>query len=123
ACAMRSLGASGISVFPLGLDSGAFGWISGAATTIDILNRFHEAGGNLISTADHYAGGRSEVMIGQWLETVPDRSSVVISAIVGRHPDAPGLSPKTLISATEASLVRLRTDYIDILTFDGDNVD
>lgn len=84
-----------------------------------LLDRFAEAGGNLVSTADHYAGGRSEVMIGTWLAALPDRESAIISTTIGRHPDAPGLTARAVVRATEGSLLRLATDYIDILTLDG----
>jgi aryl-alcohol dehydrogenase-like predicted oxidoreductase len=88
-----------------------------------VLDAYWTAGGNLVSTADHYAGGRSEVMIGAWLRTVSDRGSVVIETRVGRHPDAAGLSRRRMLRAVENSLTRLGTDYIDFLSFDTEDAD
>src|ERR1700712_17066 len=90
----RDVGGTGIVVSPIGIDGAVFGWAAGIDETASVLDTFAAAGGNLVSTADHYAGGRSEVMIGAWLRTVPDRSSVVIETRVGRHPDVAGLSPR-----------------------------
>ncbi len=107
--------------FPMAIDGSAFGWTAGADETAGILARFADAGGRLVCTADHYAGGRSEVMIGRWLGTLRDRSSVIVATKIGRHPDSPGLSARAIVHATEASLYRLATDYIDILSFDGEH--
>lgn len=115
----RDLGGTGILVQPVALDASAFGWASGIDATERVLDVFAEAGGNLISTADQYAGGRSEIMIGTWLRA-HDRGSVVLSTMVGKHPDASGLSARSILRAVESSLERLGTDYIDILGFDGD---
>jgi aryl-alcohol dehydrogenase-like predicted oxidoreductase len=107
--------------FPLALDGNVFGWASGVEQTARALDSFEAAGGQLISTADHYAGGRSEVMIGNWVRTRHARSSVILATKIGRHPDAPGLSARSVVQATEACLERLQTDYIDLLSFDGDH--
>ncbi|MET3768398.1 aryl-alcohol dehydrogenase-like predicted oxidoreductase [Marisediminicola sp. UYEF4] len=107
--------------FPMAIDGSAFGWTAGADEAAGVLARFADAGGRLVCTADHYAGGRSEVMIGRWLGTLRDRSSVIVATKVGRHPDSPGLSARAIVRATEASLYRLATDYIDILSFDGEH--
>ncbi|MCU1550556.1 MAG: aldo/keto reductase [Glaciihabitans sp.] len=116
----REIGDTGILVATVALDGSIFGWAAGADETAAVLDGYYAADGNLVSTADHYAGGRSEVMIGSWLRTVSDRSSVVIATQVGRHPDAPGLSRRSILGAVEASLERLRTDYVDFLSLDGD---
>lgn len=118
---MRTVGHSGLEVFPVGIDGGVFGWQSGARDAAAMLDAFADSRGNLIYTADHHAGGRSEVMIGSWLRTRPDRSRFVVATTVGRHPDWPGLSPRMVTRAAEASLRRLGTDHIDILTLDGTN--
>lgn len=118
---MREVAETGLRIHPIGIDGEVFGWTSGASQSADLLERFAEAGGTLVSTADHYAGGRSEVMIGSWLATLPDRGSMVIATTIGRHPDASGLGPRAVVRATEGSLSRLGTDYIDILTLDGDD--
>lgn len=115
----RRVPGTGIDVHPFAVDGSVFGWASGVEETSRILDVMLDYGGNLVSTADHYAGGRSEVMIGGWLKTVADRSQVLVSTKIGRHPDAAGLSPRTIVRAAEASLLRLETDYVDFLTLDG----
>jgi len=116
----RTIGPTGLNVFPFGIDGSVFGWAAGYDATIAVLDQFATAGGTLISTADHYAGGRSEIMIGSWLAK-QRRDDHVVATKVGRHPDAPGLSAASIRGAVDASLERLRTDYIDVLSFDGDH--
>jgi aryl-alcohol dehydrogenase-like predicted oxidoreductase len=117
----RDVGGTGVIVSPIGIDGAVFGWAAGIDETASVLDTYAAAGGNLVSTADHYAGGRSEVMIGAWLRTVPDRSTVIVETRVGRHPDAAGLSNRKMLRAVENSLTRLGTDYVDFLSFDGED--
>lgn len=117
----REIGSTGVVVHPLAIDGSIFGWAAGEEAAAEILDLFRASGGTLVTTADHYAAGRSELMIGSWLRTVRDRSSVVIATKVGRHPDAAGLSQRTVLRAAEASLYRLGTDYVDFLSFDGEH--
>ncbi|BDZ47464.1 aldo/keto reductase [Naasia aerilata] len=117
----RQIGTTGIGVFPYGIDGSVFGWTAGFEAAIDVLDEFHGAGGTLISTADHYAGGRSEVMIGAWLARQPERERLVLATKIGRHPDTPGLSARSIRAAVDNSLERLRTGYLDLLSFDGDH--
>jgi aryl-alcohol dehydrogenase-like predicted oxidoreductase len=119
--APRTIDDTGIVVRPIALDGGVFGWASGVGETSSVLDLFHESGGNLVSTSDHYAGGRSEIMIGSWLRTLDDRSSVIIATKIGKHPDAFGLGRRAILRAVESSLDRLGTDYIDFLSLDGDD--
>lgn len=116
---LRRVPGTDVSVHPFAVDGSVFGWASGVEETARILDSMLDYGGNLVSTADHYAGGRSEVMIGGWLSTLPDRGRVVVATKIGRHPDAPGLSTRNVVRAAEASLQRLETDYIDFLALDG----
>jgi aryl-alcohol dehydrogenase-like predicted oxidoreductase len=117
----RELSHTGISIFPVAIDGSIFGWAAGIDHTMEVLDSFLAAGGQLVSTADHYAGGRSEVMIGTWLARRGTRERVLLATKVGRHPDNPGLSARSLVNAVEASLERFRTDRIDLLSFDGDH--
>jgi aryl-alcohol dehydrogenase-like predicted oxidoreductase len=117
----RDVGGTGITVSPIGIDGAVFGWAAGIDDTTSVLDTYLAAGGNFVSTADHYAGGRSEVMIGGWLRTVSDRGSIVIETRVGRHPDAAGLSRNRMLRAVENSLTRLGTDYVDFLSFDTED--
>jgi aryl-alcohol dehydrogenase-like predicted oxidoreductase len=119
--ASRPLGGTGLVSFPLALDGSIFGWASGPEETSAVLDAFSAAGGRLVATADHYAGGRSEVMLGAWMRDRGHRDGMLVATRVGRHPDAAGLSPNAIARGVEASLRRLGTDRIDFLTFDGDH--
>ncbi|GLZ11004.1 oxidoreductase [Actinomadura sp. NBRC 104425] len=98
-------------------------------TSFAILDRFVEAGGTMIDTADNYAfwldggrGGESETVIGRWLASRKVRDQVFIGTKVGAQPKTPGtglenaegLSEKAIRSAAEGSLRRLGTDHIDL---------
>ena len=82
-----------------------------------MLDRFVEAGGTFIDTADVYGAGASEEILGRWLARQP-RDNLVIATkaygAMGPGPNDGGAGRKHLISAVEASLRRLRTDYIDL---------
>jgi aryl-alcohol dehydrogenase-like predicted oxidoreductase len=84
------------------------------------IERFLDAGGNLIDTADVYADGASEEIIGRWLTSKQprDRERVVL-ATKGRFPmgDGPndaGLSRRHLTAALDASLRRLNAERVDL---------
>jgi aryl-alcohol dehydrogenase-like predicted oxidoreductase len=117
----RDVGGTGVLVSPIALDGAPFGWVAGIDESSRILDVYAAGGGNFVSTADHYAGGRSEIMIGSWLRTVADRSSVVLETRIGQHPDARGLGNHSMLRAVENSLTRLGTDYLDFLSFDGED--
>lgn len=76
----------------------------------------------MIDTADVYSvwasgnkGGESETIIGQWLAQRGRRDDVLIATKVGMKPDGPGaLTADRIAAGVEASLKRLRTDYIDL---------
>jgi aryl-alcohol dehydrogenase-like predicted oxidoreductase len=117
----RALSTTDVTVFPVAVDGSVFGWAAGIEHTLEVLDAFVAEGGQLISTADHYAGGRSEVMIGTWLARRGVRDRVLLATTVGRHPDNPGLGPRNLTNAVEACLERFGTDHLDVLSFDGDH--
>lgn len=116
----RTLGRTGLAVHPLALDGSVFGWAAGIDDTTEALDSFAQLGGTLISTADHYATGRSEYMIGRWLESSGLRERLLVATKVGRHPDAPGLAAEDVRIAIEGSLERLGT-RIDLLSFDSED--
>lgn len=103
-----------------GHDSGPMGavWKTGQQEADALVNRSLEAGINFFDTADMYAGGQSETMLGKALGS--RRKDVVISTKVGfRSNDAlinAGASLRYLVNATEDCLRRLGTDYIDLLS-------
>ncbi len=102
-----------------------FGWTADEATSHAILDAFVDAGGNFIDTADVYSAwadnsypGKSEEIIGRWLQRRGRRDELIIAtkvrARVGPGPNDEGLSRKHILQAVEASLRRLQTDYIDL---------
>jgi aryl-alcohol dehydrogenase-like predicted oxidoreductase len=113
----RNLGATGLKVSELCLGAMSFGDRTDEQASGEILNRFTEAGGTFIDTADVYGAGRSEEVLGRWLET-QRRDGLVIATKVwgemGPRPTDRGLSRKHILEAVDASLRRLGTDYIDL---------
>ncbi|MEU4694038.1 aldo/keto reductase [Actinoplanes sp. NPDC023714] len=115
----RYLGNSGLLVSELCLGTMTFGKEADEQTSHALLDRYTEAGGTFIDTADVYGGGASEEIIGSWLaRTGADRDDLVIATKgfwpTGDRPNDHGAGRKHLISAVKASLKRLRTDYIDL---------
>lgn len=97
------------------MSGNVFGWTADDAATHSILDAYAAQGGNFIDTADSYAAGRSETMIGNWMRSRRNRAQIVIATKVGKSADNPGLRARTLTRAVHASLHRLGTDYIDLL--------
>lgn len=110
-----TLGRTGIRVSRMCLGTVQFGQLEEAASH-RVLDRALELGINFIDTADRYEAGKVEEVIGSWLQG--KRHQVVIGTKVrGRMGDGPndtGLSRLHITHAVEASLKRLRTDYIDL---------
>lgn len=115
------LGKSGLRVSPLCLGTMTFGtdWGFGstAETARTILDHYLDAGGNFVDTADGYTGGRSEEMLGEFLKGRRDRVVLATKYTFNSFPGDPnggGNQRKNLHQALEASLRRLKTDYIDL---------
>ncbi len=119
----RRLGATDLRVFPLALSGNVFGWTADARTTTSVLDAYREQGGNFIDTADSYAAGRSELMIGQWMRDRGVRDETVVATKVGKSADHPGLSAGSVRAAVDDSLRRLQTDRIDLLYLHVDDPD
>ena len=117
----RQLAGTGLSVHPLALGCNAFGWTATGEDSAAILDAHRELGGNFLDTADSFAAGRSEVIIGSWLRSRRARADTVLATKIGRNLDNPGLSQRSIVAAVEASLVRLGTDYVDLLYFHFDD--
>ena len=98
----RRIGPSDIRIFPVALSGTVFGWTADGPTTTSILNRFVELDGTFIDTADSYAGGRSEIMIGNWMRERGNRDALTIATKVGKSPDHPGLRAPAIRAAVEA---------------------
>ncbi|MDO7853726.1 aldo/keto reductase [Hymenobacter convexus] len=120
--AYRTLGRSGLVVSPLALGTMTFGtprWGSPDDVSLAIFNAYVDAGGNFVDTADVYAGGRSEELLGQYLADRSLRDQVVLATKFGfntgpGNPHAGGNGRKNIHRALEGSLRRLRTDYVDL---------
>jgi aryl-alcohol dehydrogenase-like predicted oxidoreductase len=114
---MRFMGKTGLQVSELCLGAMTFGRESTEEISRQILDAFIEAGGNFIDTADVYAGGKSEEILGRWLPGKP-RDQFVIATKVrfrkGPGANDVGLSRKHILDGVEASLRRMHTDYIDL---------
>lgn len=111
----RRIGSSDLRVFPLAISGNVFGWKADDATTDSILDAYAAAGGNFIDTADSYAAGRSEIMIGNWMRSRRNRDEMVIATKVGKSAEDPGLRARVLTRAVRASLQRLSVSRIDLL--------
>jgi len=113
----RYLGQIGLKVSELCLGAMTFGRESTEEVSLQMLNRFVEAGGNFIDTADVYTRGVSEEILGRWLKGRRRDDFVIATKVrfpMGEGPNDLGLSRKHLLAAAEASLRRLGTDYIDL---------
>ncbi len=119
----RQLGNSGLEVTVLALGTMTFGNQADRETSFRVLDLALDHGVRFIDTADVYPlgggltlAGRTEEIVGEWL--TDHRGQVVIATkcfgAMGSEPHEKGLSRKHILDAVEASLVRLRTDYIDL---------
>jgi len=118
----RYLGRTGLKVSELCLGAMTFGRESTQAASFQIMDRFVDAGGNFIDTANVYTQGVSEETVGRWL-TGRSRDQLVIATKVrwpmGDGPNDVGLSRKHILSSVHASLRRLGTDYVDLYQIHG----
>ncbi len=113
---------TGLRVSAVALGTSNFGTTPGARTdpaqARRIVGAFAEAGGNFIDTADAYQGGTSEEVLGDVL--ADRRDEFVLATKFTRTPDpwagaaATGNSRRSAVRSLEASLRRLRTDYVDV---------
>jgi len=117
----RLLGNSGLRVSEAALGTMTFGedwgWGSPKEESRKVYDAFREAGGNFIDTANIYTKGTSESLLGEFMQG--HRQSVVLAtkysnAAPGTDPNAAGNHRKNMVQAVEASLKRLKTDYIDL---------
>lgn len=113
---MRNLGRSGLKVSLAGLGCNNFGMTIDEAATRKVVDTALDAGINFFDTADIYGSGNSEVFLGRALGS--RRHDAVIATKFGVPTGAganqKGASRRYVLSAAEASLSRLGTDYIDV---------
>lgn len=113
---------TGLRVSELVLGTGNFGtrWGYGANPdeACSILDRYAEAGGNFIDTADGYQFGQAEEILGDALKTRRDDFVLATKYTLSAHPGAgvlaTGNSRKAMVTSLEQSLKRLKTDHIDL---------
>jgi aryl-alcohol dehydrogenase-like predicted oxidoreductase len=121
---VRPLGHCGLKVTPLSFGAMTFGdapgFMKGVSSADDearrMLDRALDAGINLVDTANVYSAGQSEERLGEWL--AGKRESVLVATkcrfSMGPGPHDQGLSRKHILAACEASLRRLKMDYVDL---------
>ncbi len=117
----RTLGRSGLTVSPLALGTMTFGtarWGLDEAGSAAVFDAYVEAGGNFVDTADVYAAGRSEEMLGKFIADRKLREQIVVATkagfAAGHGVHTGGNGAKHVHAALEGSLKRLRTDFVDL---------
>ena len=114
----RRLGRSGIKVAPLSLGTANFADPTTADEAARIVGTAVDAGINLIDTADSYAAGESERMVGAALSESGRRNEVILATKVhyrtGPNANEEGNTRLHILHACEQSLIRLKTDHIDL---------
>lgn len=114
----RKLGRTGLKVSALWLGTANFGREVEATQGTALMNRAYEAGITCIDTANVYSRGLSEEIVGAWIAERGLRQKLVLAtkvfAAMGDGPNDRGLSRRHIMEQVDASLRRLRTDYIDL---------
>ncbi|MFC0598100.1 aldo/keto reductase [Streptomyces palmae] len=114
---LRHLGHTGLRVSRIGLGTLTWGRDTDEHDAAEQLRAFWDAGGTLVDTADVYADGGAEYLLGQLLEDLVPRRDLVIATKAGSVPDPDRRfdgSRGHLLDALDASLERLGTDYVDL---------
>jgi aryl-alcohol dehydrogenase-like predicted oxidoreductase len=118
-----TLGRTGLRVSPLCLGAMGFGtgwgWGADEKQSFEMLDLYVKDGGNFIDTANGYQMGQSEQIVGQYVGDRKLRDKAVIATkftfgVEPGNPNAGGNGRKNIYTSVEASLRRLRTDYLDL---------
>src|SRR4029077_13675253 len=118
-----TLGRSGLRVSPLCLGTMTFGtewgWGSEESVSRSVFDAYVDAGGNLLDNADVYTSGKSEELVGTFIDDRKLRDQVVLATTFTfntdpGNPNGGGTGGKNIYRALAGSLRRLRTDYIDL---------
>jgi aryl-alcohol dehydrogenase-like predicted oxidoreductase len=113
----RRLGTTGLSVSHLALGTMSWGRDTDEDDASSQITAYLDAGGNLVDTADVYVDGESERVLGRLLSNVVKREDVVIATkavtVRGAERDRDA-SRRHILTALDASLARLGTDYVDL---------
>jgi aryl-alcohol dehydrogenase-like predicted oxidoreductase len=122
----KNLGSTGLKVSDLCLGCMTFGvpdrgdhpWTLPEAESRPIIRQAVELGINFFDTANGYSDGTSEEIVGRALKDFTRRDETVIATKVffpmSKGPNGRGLSRKAILTAIDASLRRLGTDYVDL---------
>ena len=123
----RSLGRTGVQVSQICLGTMMFGGKTDRAESIRIIDHALDNGVNFVDTANVYAGNESERIVGEALSAAGKRQNTILATKLnfpqGEDVNARGLSRRHLIEACDASLKRLRTDWIDLYQLHRCNAD
>ncbi len=122
----RRLGNSGLKVSPICLGAMMFGEQTDEAVAGRIVDSALSAGINFIDTADSYAKGSSERMVGKLVAKHRERwvlATKVQNATIPADPNSGGGGRKWMTFELDASLKRLATDYIDIYYLHRDDLE
>ncbi|MGP4110828.1 aldo/keto reductase [Streptomyces sp. 4N509B] len=114
---LRHLGRTGLRVSRLGLGTLTWARDTGEQEAAELLKTFWGAGGTLVDTADVYADGGAEYLLGRLLGGLVPRADLVIATKAGSVPDPDrrfDTSRGHLLAALDASLERLGTDHVDL---------
>ena len=119
----RLLGASGLRVSEICLGVMTFGDRTEEAEAARIVASAKDAGVNFVDTANQYAGGKSESLLGKLIKG--DRNRWIVASKCGNTgrpaPDDQSLARREIVSALDASLGRLGMDHVDIYYFHIDD--
>jgi aryl-alcohol dehydrogenase-like predicted oxidoreductase len=108
----RALGRTGLQVSALGLGTNQLGRAVDERGAKAIIDRALELGVNFIDTAESYATGVSEELLGKAL--ADRRHGFVLATKTGAGTDPGRLTRKRIVERLDASLTRLGTDYVDL---------
>ncbi len=118
---LRALGPGGPMVTSLALGTMTFGAESDEESSFQMLDLYRESGGTYLDTADVYAAGESERIVGRWLASrgAGDEVLVATKGRFGPPPGSTGASYRGLVKAIDASLGRLGVDAVDVYFVHG----
>jgi len=105
----RQLGRTDLQVSSIGMGCVTFGREIDEATSFAVMDRALEHGITLFDTAEAYANGRSEEVVGAWLAARGTRDKIVLAT-----KKLPPSTPEAIVASVEASLRRLQTETIDL---------
>lgn len=103
------------------LGGNVFGWTADESASFAILDKFYEAGGRMVDTAQAYSfwvpghsGGESEAVIGKWLASRGVRGDMLVATKTAVMAQPGDLAPDKVAEELQKSLERLQTDYVDL---------